>query len=369
LLLTQLLRLHPQGKKRMRFVATVLSLLFPMMLCADATEPTADLVGAGDPIGIARYQGSKIIAFDRKAYDEYVFATGPLLASADTDARDAMNNQVFDFKTKQVLEGARTRLVYLLPAGRSPLEALRGYEQTLAAMGALKRFECAAENCGGDPSANSRDGGGRQSLAMKLWPGSKVLADDFSNAFCAHDVDVVEQRFATFEIPGKAFVQVHAFLGQDDLYCKLMNNRVLVIVDVLELKAREQNMVTLSASELNKAITTTGRVAIYGILFDTAASVIKPESKASLEQIAALLQQNPSLKLHVVGHTDNQGSLDSNFALSKTRASAVVAALSAQYGVSSTRLSANGVSSLAPVASNADEAGRAKNRRVELVPF
>jgi OmpA-OmpF porin, OOP family len=349
-------------------LATVLA------LCAshaksDATEPSADLPGASDPIGIARFDGSKIIAYERKAYDEFVFATGPLVASADPDARDSMGNQVFEFKTKQTLEGARTRLIYLLPAERSPLEALRGYEQSLAAMGALKRFECAAESCGGNASANSNDGGAQQSVMMKLWPASRVVADDFSNAFCAHDVDVVDQRFASFEIPGKAFVQVHAFLGQDDLYCKVMNNRVLAIVDVLEVKARQQSMVTLSASELSKAITTSGRVAIYGILFDTGSSVVKPESRASLEQIAALLKQNQALKLHVVGHTDNQGGLDSNFALSKARASAVSAALSAQYGISATRLSANGVSSLAPVASNTDEAGRAKNRRVELVAF
>jgi OmpA-OmpF porin, OOP family len=352
----------------MKFVALVASLLFPMLLCADATEPGADLPGASDPMGIARYQGSKIIAFERKAYDEYVFATGPLVASADPDARDAMNNQVFEFKSKQTLEGARTRLIYLLPAGRSPLEAVRGYEQTLAAMGALKRFECAAENCGGD-SANSRDGGGRQSVMMKLWPGSRVVADDFSNAFCAHDVNVVDQRFVAFEIPGKAFVQVHAFLGQDSGYCKTFDNRVLAVIDVLEVKAREQNMVTLSASELNTAISTTGRVAIYGILFDTGSSVIKPESKASLEQIAALLRQNPSLKLHVVGHTDNQGTLEGNFTLSKSRAAAVAASLSTQFGIAAARLNANGVSSLAPVAANIDDAGRAKNRRVELVPF
>jgi OmpA-OmpF porin, OOP family len=353
----------------MKFIAIVASLLFPMMLCADATEPGADLPGASDPIGIARYQGSKIIAFERKAYDEYVFATGPLVASTDSEARDAMNNQVFEFKSKQTLEGVRTRLIYLLPAGRSPLEALRGYEQVLAAMGALKRFECAAENCGGDASANSRDGGGQQSVMMKLWSGSRVAADDFSNSFCAHDVNVVDQRFAAFEIPGKAFVQVHAFLGQDSGYCKTFDSRVLAIVDVLEVKAREQNMVTLSASELSKAINMTGRVAIYGILFDVGSSLIKPQSNASLAQIAALLSQNPALKLHVVGHTDNQGALDANFALSKARAAAVAASLSAQFGIAAARLNANGVSSLAPVASNADEAGRAKNRRVELVPF
>jgi outer membrane protein OmpA-like peptidoglycan-associated protein len=74
------------------------------------------------------------------------------------------------------------------------------------------------------------------------------------------------------------------------------------------------------------------------------------------------------LKLHVVGHTDNQGGLDHNLALSKQRADAVTAALTATYGIAAVRLTANGVAYLAPVASNAAEAGRAKNRRVELVP-
>ena len=144
---------------------------------------------------------------------------------------------------------------------------------------------------------------------------------------------------------------------------------MIAIVDVLELKAREQKMVSVSAAEMSTALTNTGRVALYGILFDTASSVLKPESKAALDEIGKLLTQNPTMKLHVVGHTDDQGGLDSNFALSKARAQAVSAALSRDYGVDATRLSANGVSYLAPVASNADEAGRAKNRRVELVPF
>ena len=42
---------------------------------SDATEPSADLPGATDPIGIARFTGSKIVAYERKTYDEYVFAT------------------------------------------------------------------------------------------------------------------------------------------------------------------------------------------------------------------------------------------------------------------------------------------------------
>ena len=108
-------------------------------------------------------------------------------------------------------------------------------------------------------------------------------------------------------------------------------------------------------------------MAVYGILFDTNKSDIKPESRPSLEQIGALMKQNPGIRLHVVGHTDNVGGFDANLGLSKRRAEAVAAALTRDFGVARERLTANGVASLAPVQSNADEAGRARNRRVELV--
>jgi OmpA-OmpF porin, OOP family len=80
-----------------------------------------------------------------------------------------------------------------------------------------------------------------------------------------------------------------------------------------------------------------------------------------------LLDAQPSLRLHVVGHTDNVGTLPHNMTLSKQRADAVVSALVNDYKMAASRLIANGVGPLAPVASNAAEEGRAKNRRVELV--
>ena len=73
------------------------------------------------------------------------------------------------------------------------------------------------------------------------------------------------------------------------------------------------------------------------------------------------------MKLYVVGHTDNAGSLAQNVDLSKRRAQAVVTALTTRHQVAPARLHADGVGPLAPVAGNDDEAGRAKNRRVELV--
>jgi outer membrane protein OmpA-like peptidoglycan-associated protein len=73
------------------------------------------------------------------------------------------------------------------------------------------------------------------------------------------------------------------------------------------------------------------------------------------------------MKLYVVGHTDNIGTIDYNMRLSKARADAVTKELVTKYKVSAQRLKAYGVGSLAPVASNKADEGRAKNRRVELV--
>jgi outer membrane protein OmpA-like peptidoglycan-associated protein len=89
----------------------------------------------------------------------------------------------------------------------------------------------------------------------------------------------------------------------------------------------------------------------------------------ALDEIAKLLKKEPELKLHVVGHTDNEGGLAFNMNLSKRRAEAVVNALVKNYGITAKRLTANGVAYLAPVAVNTTEEGRARNRRVELVPW
>jgi outer membrane protein OmpA-like peptidoglycan-associated protein len=122
---------------------------------------------------------------------------------------------------------------------------------------------------------------------------------------------------------------------------------------------------TVDASSLKSEIDKTGHVAVYGIHFETGKAEVQPDSEETLKQVVALLQGNPELKLRVEGHTDNQGAAAANMALSEKRAQAVVAWLSA-HGVAATRLQAQGFGQTKPVADNASEAGRAKNRRVEL---
>jgi outer membrane protein OmpA-like peptidoglycan-associated protein len=135
---------------------------------------------------------------------------------------------------------------------------------------------------------------------------------------------------------------------------------------IIEKEAMQQD-VTADASSMAKSLKATGKVALYGIYFDSGKSLIKPESKAALEEISKLLKADPSLKIYVVGHTDNTGSYDSNMKLSMERASAVVSALASMYSVNIANLKPCGNGPTCPVASNDTEEGKAKNRRVELV--
>lgn len=135
---------------------------------------------------------------------------------------------------------------------------------------------------------------------------------------------------------------------------------------ILEKQVMKQEVVA-SAEVMGNDINATGHVSIYGIYFDTGKADLKPESDAAIAEIAKLLQNDAALNVYVVGHTDNVGSFDSNLKLSKDRAEAVARELAGKHGVAAGRLKAHGVSSLAPVASNDSDEGKAKNRRVELV--
>jgi len=137
-------------------------------------------------------------------------------------------------------------------------------------------------------------------------------------------------------------------------------------LDIIEKEAMNQDVVA-DASSMAKAIRETGKVALYGIYFDTGKSTLKPESTPALNEISKLLKADTALKLYVVGHTDNTGAFDANMKLSMDRASAVINALVTQYAVNAARLKACGDGPTAPVATNDTEEGKALNRRVELV--
>jgi OOP family OmpA-OmpF porin len=139
-------------------------------------------------------------------------------------------------------------------------------------------------------------------------------------------------------------------------------------VQVIEAQPLVTGQVTtLAAEAIGTGIAGDGKVALYGLFFDTAKADVKPESAPQLAQMAKWLAGSPKARVFIVGHTDNQGGVDGNLDLSLRRAQAVVMALTKDYHIAVGRLSARGVGSFSPVASNGEEGGRAKNRRVEMV--
>lgn len=137
-------------------------------------------------------------------------------------------------------------------------------------------------------------------------------------------------------------------------------------LDIVEKQAMEQNVIADAAS-MATSINETGKVTLYGIYFDSGKAVLKTESNPALQEIAKLLKADPSLKVYVVGHTDNTGAYEANMKLSMDRSIAVVNSLVSQYSVPAASLKACGAGPIAPVGTNNTEEGKALNRRVELV--
>lgn len=130
------------------------------------------------------------------------------------------------------------------------------------------------------------------------------------------------------------------------------------------------SMIRIAESEVDvlyDALAAKGRWATLGILFETGKADLKPESTPVLKEIASTLKDHADLKILVEGHTDNVGAAASNLALSEARAAAVKAALVSRHGADGTRITTTGLGDTKPAVPNVTAAGRAQNRRVEIV--
>ncbi len=133
-------------------------------------------------------------------------------------------------------------------------------------------------------------------------------------------------------------------------------------LQILELAAMTQ---VVKANQIWDELSKNGFVTLY-INFDTGKSDLKSDGVAAVNEIVALMNAQPTLTLRIEGHTDNVGDAASNKTLSQARAQHVMDAVVAQ-GIAAQRLTAKGFGQESPIADNRTEAGRAKNRRVELV--
>ncbi|MBU1107155.1 MAG: OmpA family protein [Candidatus Riflebacteria bacterium] len=143
-------------------------------------------------------------------------------------------------------------------------------------------------------------------------------------------------------------------------------NNGMYEIRMIEKQLMKQDVVA-NAAVMSGSIKETGRIAVYGIYFDTNKSDLKPASEPAMAEIVKMLKADTGLKLYVVGHTDNAGQFAHNVKLSQERAASVVNALVSKHGIAASRLTPFGAGPTVPVASNNTDEGRSKNRRVELV--
>ncbi|MEZ4884775.1 MAG: OmpA family protein [Chitinophagales bacterium] len=305
-----------------------------------------DKPGSEDHPLLTRYPDSYIAYYETVKFREYVLSTGPVTGYRYIGKRDT-------------LEGQLTRITYLIDKPTESLsigEVYRDYDLALqkAGISIIAKGSFAQSNVKGDV------GGGQ-------WIGLALGANPLGQGAAANYLFAgTSSAGGTFAIMGK--------VGRADgstyvaIYGERHSSKIVVVhVDVIELKAAETGHVFADANYISKEITDRGSVAIYGITFDFNSSTIKPESKASLDEIASYLKTNANISLYVVGHTDMKGTLSYNLKLSKDRAKAVVDALTKDYGIASERLISDGVAFLAPRATNESDLGRSMNRRTELV--
>jgi len=119
--------------------------------------------------------------------------------------------------------------------------------------------------------------------------------------------------------------------------------------------------------DMRSKLLTEGKLISYGIYFDVNKDVVKAESYPSIKEIAAILKDNPNIKIKIVGHTDSDGDDNSNLELSKRRSESVKNALVTNFSIEASRIATDGKGETEPIAPNDNVTNKALNRRVEFI--
>ncbi len=336
----------------MKSLKAILLLFFIFAALPFRDAVAVDLAGSRDNPLLRRFAGSEIVGYQVKRFDAYEL-------QSSTFSRYNFESKKREYvKPPLKPEGRFTRIWYEVVGDTGSLEVFRNYLNELTAKGFVILYDSKK-----DPAAT------RWSNYLAPF-GSMDIQTNRSNYvfFAAEKAGICVLSAKKSRPEGDVYVHLTVVeWGKSDAVYKAKRGAYLAL-DIIEMQPMVQKMVTVSADEMAQSINAVGKVSLYGIYFDPNKSEIKPASRPAIQEIATLLKKRPDLKLHVVGHTDNIGGYEVNTVLSKRRAEAVVATLVKEFGISALRLTANGAAYLAPVASNSSEAGRAKNRRVELVP-
>lgn len=340
-----------ERRRHCRRVASRLYIVAGVLLAMAAVghaQEVREMTGGKDHPAVSRFKGAVLVARSENPFERITVGTGPLRGFDRKAGRLAATKE-------DTVEGRVARLLYIGPPSTTALEVYRNYEQALGRNGFTRLYACGPADCGG---------GATHALShLESIPYPKEQLPFGKARFNANQSFYVVARGGTDAAP----LWVLVMIGSYERSGSSANGLPAVYQLVIEPRSTSLGNVTVDADAISKALSQSGKVALYGLYFDSDSATLKPESGPQLEQVAAFLSANPRISVLVVGHTDAQGSFDMNLQLSERRAAAIVAALTSRHGIAAARLTPKGVGMLAPVASNRDDAGRARNRRVEIV--
>ena len=294
-------------------------LLILALLCSVSTAAFADY------LLIHPYAGSKTT--ERREVGTLSLPQGPIAAGKPSKAEE-LRGQI-------VVRTLRN------PKGASVDDVHAWYEGQLKAVGLQKLWSCKGLECGAGKGPKPLFGaaaiGAGDRLVTARLP-RRELGDVYFAIYVRPETTVLATATTTATPEGQALAAKEA--------------------------AAAASKVTSAA--IGEALERDGHASLPDVLYQPGEVALRPEAAGAVVELAKLLKEQPDLRLHVVGHTDDVGDLKANQSVSKRRAQWLVKQLK-KAGVDAERLRSEGVGPLAPVASNRTEEGRGKNRRVELV--
>jgi OmpA-OmpF porin, OOP family len=325
------------SQRYLALVAASILVFAPSLTVALAAE---EMRGAKDNAVISRFKDAILIAAAEVPFGITEIDLGPLTFDRSAGRPRAV--------TRERVEGRSNHYLYVVPDTTAGEEVRRNYEQALQSAGFRLLYSCSQKQCG---ILHSSVYDIKGHLPRTSWGRVRFRELDF-------------HHIAARDREGRVvLLMLGTYVAPNDRH----SGNVAVYQIVVEPQAARLGQVTASAATLDRDIAASGRAAVYGLYFDTNSADLKSESEPQLAEIAKFLRTDLKRQVLIVGHTDNQGSLDYNLVLSRRRAESVVRALVTQHGITSDQLTGKGAGMIAPVASNRTEAGRSKNRRVEIV--
>lgn len=276
--------------------------------------------------------------------------------NAELGAKETFANTQYELPTGPwdgaipsiTIDGAMIQQAWRIDAaGLSTVQLLRPLREQLLNDGFEVIFECDTDTCGGFDF--------RFAIPTLSPPALQVNLADFRflSAWKGQDTGDIGISLLASQTGTAGYIQLtQVGAGTEDV----------AISDAAAVRATPVDTLPIAA-----ALDSQGYAVLDGLAFATGSAQLEPGENSALRTLADYLAANPEVTVALVGHTDAEGSLDGNIALSKRRAASVLERLVIEYDVPRNQLDAQGMGYLSPIANNLTQEGRDANRRVEVI--